>query len=70
MSSGLKGADSNILMYITEDGITKVEVAYDNNTVWLSLDHHIVELFQRNNSTIEQHFLESLDELEWLEEKY
>ena len=29
---------SSILMYTTEDGITKVEVTFDNDTVWLSLD--------------------------------
>ena len=40
-------------MYITEDGITKVEVTFDNDTVWLSLDQ-IAELFQ-NKSTISSH---------------
>ncbi|MDD2980672.1 MAG: virulence RhuM family protein [Hespellia sp.] len=41
-------------MYTTEDGITKVEVTFDNDTVWLSLDQ-IAELFQRNKSTISRH---------------
>ncbi|MDD3206596.1 MAG: virulence RhuM family protein [Lachnospiraceae bacterium] len=45
---------SNILMYTTEDGITKVEVTFDHDTVWLSLDQ-IAELFQRNKSTISRH---------------
>ncbi|RZT03045.1 hypothetical protein EV209_1178 [Cuneatibacter caecimuris] len=45
---------SNILMYTTEDGITKVEVTFDNDTVWLSLDQ-IADLFQRNKSTISRH---------------
>ena len=45
---------SNILMYTTEDGVTKVEVTFDNETVWLSLDQ-IAELFQRNKSTISRH---------------
>ncbi len=45
---------SSILMYITEDGITKVEVTFDNDTVWLSLDQ-IAELFQKNKSTISRH---------------
>ena len=45
---------SNILMYTTEDGVTKVEVTFDNDTVWLSLDH-IADLFQRNKSTISRH---------------
>ena len=29
---------SNILMYTTEDGITKIEVTFDPDTVWLSID--------------------------------
>ena len=45
---------SNILIYTTEDGVTKVEVTFDNDTVWLSLDQ-IADLFQRNKSTISRH---------------
>ena len=45
---------SNILLYTTEDGVTKVEVTFDNDTVWLSLDQ-IADLFQRNKSTISRH---------------
>ena len=41
-------------MYTTEDGVTKVEVTIDNDTVWLSLDQ-IADLFQRNKSTISRH---------------
>lgn len=41
-------------MYTTEDGITKVEVTFDNETVWLSLDQ-MAELFQRDKSTISRH---------------
>lgn len=44
----------NILMYTTEDGATKVEVTFDNDTVWLSLDQ-IADLFQRNRSMISRH---------------
>lgn len=29
---------SNIIMYTTEDGITKVEVTFDQDTVWLSMN--------------------------------
>ncbi len=46
--------NSNILMYTTEDGITKVEVTFENDTVWLSLDQ-MAELFQRDKSTISRH---------------
>ena len=41
-------------MYTTEDGVTKVEVTFDNDTVWLSLNQ-IADLFQRNKSTISRH---------------
>lgn len=45
---------SEIIMYQTEDGLTKIEVTFDNDTVWLSLDQ-IAELFQRDKSTISRH---------------
>ncbi len=41
-------------MYTTDDGITKVEVAFDGDTVWLSLDQ-MAELFQRDKSTVSRH---------------
>lgn len=46
--------DSNIIMYTTEDGLTKIEVTFDEDTVWLSLDQ-MAELFQRDKSTISRH---------------
>lgn len=46
--------DSKIIMYTTEDGLTKIEVTMDEDTVWLSLVQ-IAELFQRNKSTISRH---------------
>lgn len=45
---------SNIIMYTTEDGLTKIEVTFDDDTVWLSLDQ-MAELFQRGKSTISRH---------------
>ena len=35
-------------MYTTEDGLTKIEVTFDGDTVWLSLDQ-MAKLFQRDN---------------------
>ena len=58
---------SSILIYITEDGITKVEVTFDNDTVWLSLDQ-IAELFQKNKSTISRHIKNVFSEGELLAE--
>ena len=45
---------SNIIMYTTEDGLTRIEVTFDEDTVWLSLEQ-MAELFQRNKSTISRH---------------
>ena len=45
---------SNIIMYTTEDGLTKVEATFDQDTVWLSLDD-MARLFQRDNSVIGKH---------------
>ena len=45
---------SEIIMYQTEDGLTKIETTFDGDTVWLSIDQ-MAELFQRDKSTISQH---------------
>ena len=37
--------NSEIIMYQTEDGLTKIETTFDNDTVWLSIDQ-MEELFQ------------------------
>lgn len=46
--------NSNILMYTTEDGLTKIEATFENDTVWLSIDQ-MSELFQRDRSVIGKH---------------
>lgn len=46
--------DSEILMYQTDDGLTRIETTFDGDTVWLSLDQ-MAELFQRDKSTISRH---------------
>lgn len=46
--------DSSILMYTTEDGQTRIEVTFEEDTVWLSIDQ-MAELFQRDKSTISRH---------------
>ena len=40
--------------FSTEDGLTKIEVTFEEDTVWLSLEQ-MTELFQRNKSTISRH---------------
>lgn len=46
--------NSNMIMYTTEDGLTRIEVTFDEDTVWLSLEQ-MAELFQRDKSTISRH---------------
>ncbi len=46
--------NSNMIMYTTEDGLTKIDVTFDEDTVWLSLEQ-MAELFQRDKSTISRH---------------
>lgn len=46
--------NSEIIMYQTEDGLTKIETTFENDTVWLSIDQ-MAELFQRDKSTISRH---------------
>ena len=53
--------NSNIIMYTTEDGLTKIETTFDEDTVWLSLDH-MAELFQRDKSTISRHIKKIYEE--------
>lgn len=46
--------NSEIVMYQTEDGLTKIEATFDSDTVWLSIDQ-MAELFQRDRSVIGKH---------------
>lgn len=45
---------SNLLMYTTDDGLTKIEATFVNDTVWLSIEQ-MAELFQRDRSVIGKH---------------
>lgn len=47
-------SNTDLIMYTTDDGITKVEATFDGDTVWLSQDQ-MAELFQRDKSTISRH---------------
>lgn len=59
--------DSNIIMYTTEDGVTKIEVTFDNDTVWLSIDQ-MAELFGRDKSVIGKHVRNIFKEQELVKE--
>lgn len=46
--------ESEILIYTTEDGLSRVDVTFDGDTVWLNQDQ-MAELFQKAKSTINEH---------------
>lgn len=46
--------DSFLLMNTTPDGVTKVDVTFEEDTVWLTQDQ-MAELFQKAKSTINEH---------------
>ncbi|MDR1548046.1 MAG: virulence RhuM family protein [Hungatella sp.] len=50
-----------IIIYQTEDGLTKINVNMQNETVWLSLEQ-MADLFQRDKSTISRHIKNIFDE--------
>lgn len=58
--------NSSIIMYTTEDGLTKIETTFDEDTVWLSLDQ-MAELFQRDKSTISRHIKNIFEEVNYKE---
>jgi hypothetical protein len=53
--------NSEILMYQTEDGQTRIDVRMEDETVWLSLNQ-LTELFQRDKSVISKHIKNIYDE--------
>ena len=46
--------NSEMIIYTTADGLTKIETTFDGDTVWLSIDR-MTELFQRDRSVIGKH---------------
>lgn len=63
----MKENQSNILIYQTEDGVTKIETRLLDDTVWLT-QSQICDLFQKSKSTISEHIKHVFEEGE-LEEK-
>ncbi|SHG19689.1 Uncharacterized conserved protein [Flavobacterium fluvii] len=52
---------SNILIYQTEDGITKIETRLLDETVWLT-QTQLCELFQKSKSTVSEHIKNIFEE--------
>lgn len=53
--------DTEIIMYQTEDGLTKIDVQMSDETVWLTREQ-LAELFQRDRSVIGKHIKNIFDE--------
>lgn len=54
-------ASDNMLIYQSEDGKIKIDVRFENETVWLSLDQMAI-LFGRDKSTISRHIKNIFEE--------
>lgn len=61
------GEKSNIIIYTTEDGLTKIDTTFVEDTVWLSINQ-MAELFQRDKSTISRHIKNVFSEGELVRE--
>lgn len=57
--------NDNMLIYQSEDGKIKIDVRFENETVWLSLDQ-MATLFGRDKSTISRHVKNVFEEGELL----
>jgi hypothetical protein len=58
--------NSEIILYQTEDGTTKIEVHLEDETVWLS-QAQLGELFQKAKATISEHLKNIYEEGELVE---
>lgn len=58
---------SEVIIYTTDDGLTKINVQLENETAWLTIDQ-MAELFQKSRSTINEHILNIYEENELLED--
>ena len=61
------GNFGEIIIYQTEDGLTKLDVNFHDETVWLSKSQ-MAELFQRDRSVISRHIRNIFDERELIQE--
>ncbi len=45
----------DIIIYQTEDGLTKINVKLDNETVWLNQQQQLAELYQSSRTNVVEH---------------
>ena len=55
--------ESDLILYQTEDGRTRIQCRFENETVWLSLNQ-LADLFQRDKSVISRHIKNVFEEEE------
>lgn len=55
------GKKADMIIYKTEDGLVKIEITFDGDTVWLS-KAQMAELFQRDRSVISKHIKNVFEE--------
>ena len=60
-------SNSQLLIYQTEDGRIKLDVRFDDETVWLS-QKLMAELFDKDVRTVNEHILNIFDEGELMPE--
>ena len=58
---------SNIIIYQTEDGLTRINVKVEDDTVWLS-QQQMAELFQCSRTNVVEHIKNIYEEGELVEE--
>ena len=56
-----KEPQSNIILYQTEDGRTRIQCRFENETVWLT-QALMAELFQKDIRTINEHMVNIFEE--------
>lgn len=61
MEDNKKEARSEIIIYQTEDGSTKIDVKFQDETVWLT-QAQLCELYQTSKSNISEHIKHILEE--------
>ena len=67
LKSDARELGSEIIIYQTEDGRTKIDVRMEDETVWLS-QAQMVDLFQTSKTNISEHIRHIFDEGELLSE--
>ena len=56
-------SNDEILIYQSQDGIIKIDVLFENETVWLNIEQ-MSTLFGKSRSTINEHILHIYEEKE------